>query len=119
MVLCFRRILITGMILLWPGAAGAQQTAAPAQSSRVTLDELISEALAANRRLKIARLQETKARDDAGSARARQYPNFDVQLFSGPISSFDFTFQPGAFGNFPATGPVPPTETKVNKAGSW
>jgi outer membrane protein TolC len=118
MLQCCRRTLIVGIILLCPQWSWGQQTGTPSQTT-ITLPELIDQALASNRNLKIAELQRGRAEHDVDGTRARQYPNFDIQFFGGYISPFDFTFQTGSFGTFPATGPVPPSVTNVNKSGAF
>jgi outer membrane protein TolC len=75
--------------------------------------------VAANRPLKIATLQAAKSQHDLDSAKTRQYVNFELQLFEGHLNAFAFTFQPGAFGSFPGTGPVPATETKVTNPAAF
>jgi hypothetical protein len=107
-----RSIVVLGFWLACPVAI-AGQTVAPLQSP-VTLQPLLDAALANNRTLKIAEAQIAKADADLSAARTRQWPEFDLQLFEGQTSSFDFTFRTGVFGTFPATGPIPPEDTKVN-----
>lgn len=116
MFLCVRRSVTAGILILGPSSVWAQPAAA---ARTTTLEELVTQALTANRPLKIATLQAGKAERDLDSARTRQYVNFEMQLFEGHINAFAFTFQPGAFGTFPATGPVPPTETKVSNPAAF
>ena len=86
----------------------------PPFPSPVTLEQLLEAALANNRTLKIAEAQVAKAQADARAASKRQFPEFETQLFEGPMSSFDFMFRAGVFGTFPTTGPIPPADTNVH-----
>jgi len=117
MFACARRTLVVGLLFLGPSTAAAQPPAAPGRT--VTLDELTMEALANNRPLKIAALQADKASRDVASAKTRQFASLELQLFEGHLNSFAFTFQPGAFGTYDATGPVPPAVTKVRNPANF
>jgi outer membrane protein TolC len=118
MFLRVRRALTAGLIVMCPCGAWAQQTGLP-PAGTTTVDELVARALTANRPLKIATLQAAKAQHDLDAGRTRQFVNFDLQLFEGHLNALAFTFQPGAFGTFPATGPVPPAETKVTNPAAF
>lgn len=107
-----RPIVTLGLVFAFAPSSYCQPPSAP--PAPVTLGPLLDAALANNRTMKIAEADAAIAADQARAARTHQWPNFDVQMFSGPVSAFDFTFRTGTFGAFPATGPVPPTETKVN-----
>jgi outer membrane protein len=104
---------IVVVLLAWPGSIWGQTPPAPFQSP-ITLQQLLDAALASNRSLKIAEAQVAKAHADANAASKRQFPVFETQLFGGPASEFDFLFRTGVFGTFPTTGPIPPSDTKVN-----
>lgn len=117
MFLCLRRMVIAGLMLMASVRAFSQEPAGTHPT--VTLDELIAQALAQNRSLKIAALDAEKASRDLRAAETRQLVNFDVQFFEGHLNSFAFTFQPGAFGTYSATGPVPPAETKVRNPANF
>src|SRR6201999_1394360 len=106
-------------LLLGASTSWAQPPAGAAPGRTVTLDELTGQALSANRPLKLATMEAAKAKRDVDSAKTRQYVNFELQLFEGHLNSFAFTFQEGAFGNYPATGPVPPGETKVSNPANF
>ena len=108
-----RSIVVVGLLLACPGPIRGQTPPAPFQSP-ITLQQLLDAALASNRSLKIAETQVAKAHADANAASKRQFPVFDTQLFGGPASEFDFLFRAGVFGTFPTTGPIPPSDTKVN-----
>ena len=47
-------------------------------------------------------------------AKSRRLPQLQVGVLAGELlHSIDFTFPQGAFGTYPATGPIPSTEAKV------
>jgi outer membrane protein len=106
-------VLLSCLVLAWPGASHAQDAPQPPRRP-VTLDELISIALANNRPLQIAERLAEKADQDVRAARTRQFPALGVQLFAGPASPFDYTFPAGAFGTIAPIGAIPPTEAKVH-----
>jgi cobalt-zinc-cadmium efflux system outer membrane protein len=113
MLRSLRWLLASSLLLTSPSAGRAQDPPQPLQSP-VTLPQLVEAALAGNRPLKIAASLADKAAADIQAARTRQWPDFSLQVFSGPTSPYDFTFPTGAFGTFATTGPVPPQETKVH-----
>lgn len=107
-----RSIFAFALLLLSATPMSGQPLSVP--QGPITLEALLETALANNRSLKIADALAAKAREDADSARTRQFPNLDLRLFEGPVSEFDFMFRAGSFGTFESTGPVPPADTKVN-----
>jgi outer membrane protein TolC len=91
-------------------------TAASAQTSgrTLSLDEAIAIAVDQNRTLANATLAAEDADHDVASARTRLLPSFKVETqFSQLLTPVDITFARGAFGDFPATGPVPSTDTTL------
>ena len=104
-------IILSAVVLLSATSTSAQ---APAGfQSPITLPQLIESALANNRTIKIAEASSAKAGEDAQSARTRQWPDMNLQVFEGQVSEFAFTFRTGSFGTFPTTGPIPPEDTEV------
>lgn len=95
------------VIATWPTAAGAQ-------SSRLTLDEAVTLALAHGRTIAMTQQAEARAREDVALARTRRLPTFTVESqVSRLLRPVEMTFPAGAFGTFPDTGPVPATDTAV------
>jgi len=86
----------------------------PARPEVLTLQQAISIAKEQNRQIRIQGLELDKAADDVAIAKERRLPSLSTDLYgSGLLSPFSFEFQPGDFGTFPATGPIPATKTKV------
>lgn len=98
---------------LAPGFAAAQSTARPA-SERLTLDRAVELAVDNNRQLGAARLQVANAEDQIAIARTRRLPIFSTEAQASQLlSPVSFAFLAGSFGEFPATGPIPSTDTTI------
>jgi outer membrane protein TolC len=103
-------LLISVGLLGWPLPAAAQGTA-----DLLTLDTATALALDANRRARVADLDEARAADDAAALRTERLPRFDLTVLEGGVlSPIAFSFRQGAFGTFPATGPIPLTDLTVD-----
>jgi outer membrane protein TolC len=78
------------------------------------LDKAIELALAHNRQLASASIQVDKAGDALAIAKTRRLPVLDVNFQGGQLlTPLEFNFPTGAFGSFPATGPIPPADTTI------
>jgi outer membrane protein len=89
-------------------AIAAPLAHAQAAADVLTLDRAIELALASNRPLQIAGLEQQRVADDIAALRTRRFPSLDVKVFEGALlSPMEFTFRQGVFGTFPATGPIP------------
>jgi outer membrane protein TolC len=107
------RLLMTFVLVTaLPLATAAQPLASNA--APLTLDAAIQLALAHNRQLEAARLQVQRADEDVAVARSRRLPIFESEITASQlVSPVGFSFPQGAFGDFPATGPIPATDTTV------
>ncbi len=93
----------------WPATTQAQE-----HGAILTLDQTIATALDANRIGKINALGEARAADELEALKTERLPRFDLKLFEGGVlSPITFTFGQGAFGSFPATGPIPFANTTI------
>lgn len=91
-------------------------TAGQAQDSGaiLTLDQAIASALDGNRISRINSLGEARAAGEVKALKTGRLPTFDLKAFEGGVlSPITLTFAQGAFGTFPATGPVPFADTRV------
>lgn len=80
----------------------------------LTIDQAIALAIENNRVLKIKALDVAKADHEVAALKTRRRPNFDVKMLDGSLAApLAFTFQTGAFGTFPATGPIPFQDTTI------
>jgi outer membrane protein len=97
---------------LVPGIAAAQTAARPAE--RLSLEQAVEMAVEHNRQLASSRLEIAKADDQIAIARTRRLPVFSLEgTASQLLSPVSFAFPAGAFGAFPATGPIPSTDTTI------
>ncbi len=91
----------------------AQQANVP----ELTLDEAVAQAVANNSNLKTADLEIDRASDDLASNRTRRFANTQVFAFGGQLlTKPSVTFQEGSLGVYPATGPIPATNQKIEIA---
>src|SRR5512139_488636 len=90
--------------------ASPQDTEAPL----LRLDDAVSFALSDNRLVKNSGLEAQKFDSRVSTAHSRRLPHFQFSVLGGELlNSFDFTFDRGAFGTYPNTGPIPDKETKI------
>jgi len=81
----------------------------------LTLEEAEKLALTNNRQIKNAGLGTAIDDDQIAEARTYRFPSISFYaLGSQLLTPVDFTFQKGVFGDFPGTGPIPATETKIH-----
>jgi outer membrane protein TolC len=96
-------LLVLAAVLGGPGWSAAQDPAGV-----LTLDRAIALAIASNREARVARLDEARADDDLEALRTERFPRFELKLVEGGVlAPLAFSFRQGAFGTFPATGPIP------------
>src|SRR5258706_7392763 len=83
--------------------------------SVLTLDEAISLARSNNRDLKQYGFDIGKRREALGAAKSELYPRFDASVLAAQLlTPIDFTIKAGQLGSFPATGPVPGSNTNLH-----
>jgi len=81
----------------------------------LTLEDAVSLALGNNRQAKNSALELQKFDFRMNTARSKRLPQFQVAVLGGELlHSFDFTFDPGAFGTYPNVGPIPGRTTKIH-----
>lgn len=81
----------------------------------LTLEEAEKLALAGNRQIKNAEFGVAIDDDQIAEARTYRFPTLSFYaLGSQLLTPVDFTFQKGAFGDFPGIGPVPANDTKIH-----
>ena len=86
--------------------------------SVLTLDEAISLARSNNRDLKQYGFDVGKRREALGAAKSELYPRFDASVLAAQLlTPIDFTIKAGQLGSFPATGPVPGSDTNLHTPG--
>jgi outer membrane protein TolC len=87
-------------------------TSVPAESSALsevlTLGEALALALRNNRGLESAAMDVDRAEQRVGAARSRRLPSLELQGMAGStLNPIRMSFPAGAFGTYPATGPIP------------
>jgi len=105
-----------GVILLisW-GATVNAQDATSKSTTVLTLEEAEKLALTNNLQIRNAALGTAIDEDQVAQARTYRFPSISFYaLGSQLLTPVDFTFQKGAFGDFPGTGPIPATDTKIH-----
>jgi outer membrane protein TolC len=81
----------------------------------LTLDEAIQLAHSNNRDLKRSGLDVDKQREALGAAKSELYPRLDTSVLAAQLlTPIDFTIKAGQLGTFPATGPVPASNTDLH-----
>ena len=99
-------------------AAFCQFPSAKAQTNAamvLTLDEAIAMARSNNRDLKVYGFDVGKQREALGEAKTHFYPRFDTAVLAAQLlAPIDFTITKGQLGTFPATGPVPGSNTNLH-----
>jgi len=91
----------------------AQQTALP----ELTLEQAIEQALRNNASFTTAKLETRRAADDLAANRTRRFANTQIIAFGSQLLTRpSLTFSGGAFGDFPATGPIPATDQAITIA---
>jgi outer membrane protein TolC len=102
---------ILSVLMLLVGACFAQSQ----PSEILTLEQAIALALQDNRQVKSAALEIGKAEDKLAAARTRRLPEFKLNAMGSQLlSSIDFRFPRGTFGNYPNGGPNPATDTVIS-----
>jgi outer membrane protein len=83
-------------------------------SPLLSMDQAIQLAVANNRSLKIASLDVDKSKWQIAEFKTKRLPSLSATVLGSQLlNELSFTFKEGAFGNFPATGPIPSTDTKI------
>jgi outer membrane protein len=81
----------------------------------LTLEEAISLARSNNRDLKLSTFDVSKQREEMGAAKSELYPRFDASVLATQLlTPIDFIIKAGQLGTFPATGPVPGSNTNLH-----
>src|SRR5271169_2072347 len=84
------------------------------QAPLMTLDEAVNLALDNNRLVKNSSLEAEKFDFRVNTATSRRLPQFQFAVLGGELlRPVYFKFPAGAFGTYPATGPIPATNTSI------
>lgn len=101
-------LLLTALPALAPGQEP------PPVAEVLGLEQAVALALENNRSIRSAVLQVERSDERVGAARAERLPDLSVQVLAGrTVTPIRLTVPGGAFGDFPATGPIPAEDTVV------
>jgi len=107
-----RKTFVAFLLAVFPPLAWGQEP--PPGVEVLTLDQAVGLALKNNRSIRSAALQVERSEDKLAAARAQRMPALSVQALAGRVvTPIRLTFPEGAFGSFPATGPIPAEDTVV------
>jgi outer membrane protein len=110
-------LLIALIILLASPRAAQCQQSATSNGETLTLEQAIELALQNNRQIKSSTIEVEKLDFRIAAARTHRLPEFKISaLGSQLLSSLDFKFDRGVFGNYPGVGPIPATDTVISTA---
>jgi outer membrane protein TolC len=110
-------VRMSAMTVLLVAAMGLSPCANAQASGRevLKLDEAISLAHSNNRDLKQSGLEIGKQTEALGEAKAQFYPRLDTSVLAAQLlNPLDFTIKAGQLGTFPATGPIPESNTNLH-----
>ncbi len=100
------------LLAAFPPLASGQEP--PPVAEVLTLDQAVALAVKNNRSIQSAALQVRRSEEKVGAAKADRLPVLSFQALAGRVvTPIRLTFPEGAFGNFPATGPIPAEDTVV------
>jgi outer membrane protein TolC len=81
----------------------------------LTLDEALHMARSNNRDLKQYGFDVTRQGEALAEAKTHFYPRLDTSVLAAQLlAPLDFTIKPGQLGTFPATGPIPGSNTNLH-----
>ncbi len=87
------------------------------QADQLSLDEALDVALTNNLALANAQLEVSAAGDDVDALRTRRYPRLDVRGgVSENLDSQEYTFEQGAWGDYPIIGEIPSQDVPIKSA---
>ncbi|MGB2626885.1 MAG: TolC family protein [Candidatus Acidiferrum sp.] len=108
LTLCLQLTLFSAV---WAQTPEPTTTTAPL----LTLDEAIRIASGANRDIHISKIEIIKAQEIVAQAKTNYLPKLDANVLAGtPLQPLNFRVPAGSFGTYPATGPIPATDTNIH-----
>ena len=106
----FLLLLVCGFNVIY---VQAQET----PTETLTLEQAIDLALEENIAVKNTEIDKEKIKLAQAAYRTRKYPAFKTSAFiSQPLTRMTFTIEKGQFGNYPSTGPIPDTTTRISSS---
>jgi hypothetical protein len=107
------RCAVLYLVLAIPSAAWCQKASAPS-GDVLTVAQAVAFALQNNVNVKNAILGVGQSEDKLTALRTKRLPSLKLALIeSHLLTPIDLVFNEGAFGTFPATGPIPAGRTTL------
>jgi len=107
--ICGRRL--AAVVALSTGFLQAQDSA---PAPRLSLSEAIQLALVNNRSLRVAGFEVDKSKWQISETKTKRLPSLSASVLGSELlNELSFTYEKGAFGNYPNIGPIPSTDTKI------
>jgi outer membrane protein len=108
--------LILGLQITLFSVAWAQTPeAVNANEPLLTLDEAIRIASGTNQDIHISKIEIIKAQEIVAQAKTNYLPKLDANVIAGvPLQPLNFRVPAGSLGTYPATGPIPATDTNIH-----
>lgn len=102
---------LTLLSVAWAQTPDTSATTAPL----LTLDEAIRIASGTNRDIHISKIEIIKAQEIVAQAKTNYLPKLDANVLAGvPLQPLNFRVPAGSLGTYPATGPIPATDTNIH-----
>jgi outer membrane protein len=108
LILCLQ---LTVLSVGWAQTPDTSTTTAPL----LTLDEAIRIASGTNRDIHISKIEVIKTQEIVAQAKTNYLPKLDANVLAGvPLQPLNFRVPAGSLGTYPATGPIPATDTNIH-----
>ncbi|HXJ06799.1 MAG TPA: TolC family protein [Candidatus Acidoferrum sp.] len=102
---------LTLFSVAWAQTPNPDTTTAPL----LTLDEAIRIASGTNRDIQISKIEIIKAQEIVAQVKTNYLPKLDTNVLAGaPLRPLNSRVPAGSFGTYPATGPIPATDSNIH-----
>ena len=110
-----RMILLIALFIVLGGSRAAQCQQPVSSAEVLTLEQAVALALSENRQVKSAAIEIEKYSDKLAALRTRRLPEFKFSTTASQLlTPMSYTFEKGAFGEYPGTGPIPDKTTEIS-----
>jgi outer membrane protein len=112
----FRVFLALWLPSLFNSVAWSQTPDIPdAAAPLLSLDEAIRIASGTNRDIHISKIEIIKAQEAVAEVKTNYLPKLDANILAGaPLQPLNFRVPAGSLGTYPATGPIPGTDSNIH-----
>jgi len=109
-------IVVAVLLICWSLSPSLPHALEPTSGENevLTLETALNLGLEHNLHVENARLEVSKSEKRVAVARTHYFPSLKFSLMpNANLTDESYTFEKGAFGNFPATGPIPAKTTEI------